>query len=280
LVTYLKQHRELKKIVSFFLFLLFCLAGWGQGQIDTQEKMIFQNERSVSLSLNSNGFGAGYRFGKRKTYLNKNIFDIELAYIKHPKEVKVSASPYSYATSRKYVYGKTNLFVNLRPSIGFQREVFSKEDQGSIAIKYYIAGGPSIGITKPIYYSFDIIAPIAGQNYIIDTRVEKFEFSQHPVSSEIAGRAPIWKGMKELALYPGLHAKLGISFEYSKYNRLINALDVAMTFDAFTKKIPIMYTELNNQFFLTLTASYRFGWLVDAKYKTPKITKEGKRNSE
>ena len=62
---------------------------------------------------------------------------MSLAYIKHPKEVKISASPYSYATSRRYVYGKTNLFVNLRPSIGFQREIFSKEDRGSIAIKYY-----------------------------------------------------------------------------------------------------------------------------------------------
>jgi hypothetical protein len=270
----------LKKILAFFLFLLFCLAGWSQGQIDTQEKMIFQNEKSVSISLNSNGFGGGYRFGKRKTYLTKTIYDIEFAYIKHPKEVKVSASPYSYATSRKYVYGKTNLFVNFRPSMGFQREIFSKEDQGSIAVKYYFGGGPSIGITKPIYYTFDIIAPINGINYIIDTRVEKFEFSQHPVTSEIAGRAPVWKGMNELAVYPGLHAKVGMSFEYGKYSRLINAIDVSMTFDAFTKKIPIMYTKLNNQFFLTLSASYRFGWLVDAKYKTPKITKEGKRKSE
>lgn len=270
----------MKKIVSFFLFLLFCLAGWSQGEIDNQDKMLFQNEKSVSLSLTTNGFAGGYRFGKRKTYLNKTIFDIELAYIKHPKEVKVSSSPYSYSTSRRYVYGKTNVFVNLRPSIGVQHEIFSKEDRGSIAIKYYYGGGPSIGITKPIYYTFDIIAPINGVPYIIDTKVEKFEFSQHAVTSEIAGRASIWKGMKELALYPGLHAKAGMSFEFSKTNRIINSIDVAMTFDAFTKKIPIMYTDLNNQFFLTLAVSYRFGWLVDAKYKTPKITKEGKRKTE
>ncbi len=97
-----------------------------------------------------------------KPISTKLIFDIELAYIKHPKEVKISASPYSYATSRRYVNGKTNLFVNLRPSIGFQREIFSKEDRGSIAIKYFYGGGPSLGITKPIYYTFNIIAPIGG----------------------------------------------------------------------------------------------------------------------
>jgi hypothetical protein len=273
------NHSELKRIFIFFLFLLSGLVAWCQGEIDPQDKVLFQNERSISVSLTSNGFAGGYRFGKHKTYLDKTIFDIELAYIKHPKEVKISASPYSYATSRRYVNGKTNVFVNLRPSIGFQREIFSKEDRGSIAIKYYYGGGPSIGITKPIYYTFNIIAPIGGINYIVDTRVEKYEFIQHPATTEIAGRASFWKGMDELSVYPGLHVKGGMTFEFGKYNHLINALDVSATFDAFAKKIPIMYTDLNNQFFLTLAVSYRFGWVVAARYKTPKITKEGKRKS-
>jgi hypothetical protein len=72
-----------------------------------------------------------------------------------------------------------------------------------------------------------------------------------------------------------LHAKAGMSFEYSTENRLINAIEVGMVFDAFAKEIPIMYTDYNYQFFLTLFISYRFGWVVDAKYKTPKITQEG-----
>lgn len=277
----------MKKISIFFLFLFSCLVAWCQGEIDPQDKVLFQNERSVSVSLTTNGFAGGYRFGKHKTYLDKTIFDIELAYIKHPKEVKISASPYSYATSRRYVNGKTNLFVNLRPSIGFQREIFSKEDRGSIAIKYYYGGGPSLGITKPIYYTINIITPLPPLpnqppgNYITDTKVETYGYAQHiQQTNEIAGRASFWKGMNELALYPGLHAKAGMTFEFGKYNHLINALDASATFDAFTKKIPIMYTELNNQFFLTLAVSYRFGWVVAARYKTPKITKEGKRKGE
>jgi len=255
---------------------VYCLSAFTQGEIDTQEKILYQNERSINLSLNSNGFGAGFRFGQRKTYLSKIIYDIDFAYIKHPKEVKISASPYSYSSSRKYVYGKTNLFVNFRPSIGYQREIFSKEDRGSLAVKYYVSGGPSLGLTKPIYYNFYIIGIYNGEAYIIDTRVEKFEFVQHPQAKEIAGRAPIWKGMDEIKLYPGVHAKAGISFEYSTVNRLLNAIEVGMIFDAFAQKIPIMYTEYNNPFFLSLFISYRFGWVVDKKYKTPKITKEGK----
>jgi hypothetical protein len=274
----------LKRILFFILFSLSCLVGWSQGgEIDTQDKVLFQNERSISVSLTSNGMAAGFRFGKHKTYLDKITYDIELAYIKHPKEVKISASPYSYVSSRRYVEGKTNLFVNLRPSIGFQREIFSKEDKGSIAIKYYYGGGPSIGITKPIYYTINIITPIPPTptqpgGYYTTTKVEKYGDAQHiQQTSEIAGRASFWNGMDELSLYPGLHARAGMTFEFGKFSQLINALDVSATFDAFTKKIPIMYTDLNNQFFLTLAVSYRFGWVVAARYKTPKITKEGKR---
>jgi hypothetical protein len=163
--------------------------------------------------------------------------------------------------------------------MGFQREIFSKEDKGSIAVKYYIGGGPSLGFTKPVYYTFNIIAPINGINYIIDTRVEKFEFSQHAQSVDIAGRASFWKGFNEIDVYPGLHAKVGMSFEYGSNNQLINALDAGIVLDAFGKKIPIMYTDLNNQFFVTLFVSYRFGWVVNARYKTPKITSEGKRQT-
>jgi hypothetical protein len=68
--------------------------------------------------------------------------------------------------------------------------------------------------------------------------------------------------------------KGGLSFEYSASNQLISAIDAGIVFDAFAKKIPIMYTDLNSQLFLTLFVSYRFGWVVNARYKTPKITKE------
>ncbi|MBN1158180.1 MAG: hypothetical protein JXA61_02265 [Bacteroidales bacterium] len=258
----------MKKLLVICITFSSCFSLYGQGEIDDQDIILFQNERSVSASLNSNGLSAAFRFGQRRTYLTKTLYDIELAYIKHPKEVKVVASPYSYTTSRKFVYGKTNIFIDIRPSIGFQREIFSKEDRGSIAIKYYYAAGPSLGITKPIYYTFNVIGIVNSQLYVIDTRVEKFEFSQHPQSVEIAGRASFWRGLDEISLYPGLHAKFGMSFEYSTISEIINAVDAGVIVEAFTKKIPIMYTSDNKQFYLTLFISYRFGWVVDARYRS------------
>jgi len=261
----------LKNSIVFFLFISLCQLAIGQGELDTQEKILFQNERSISLALNTNGFGAGFRFGKRKTYLNKTLYDIDFAYIKHPKEVKVSPYNSLNTSSRRYVLGKMNLFVNLRPSIGFQREIFSKEDKGSIAIKYYYGAGPSIGICKPIYYTFQ-----TGYTTFVDEKYDFLQTSGFPTQ----GRASFWKGLDEIAIYPGLHVNGGFSFEYSSMNQLINAIDVSATFDAFYKKIPIMLTEYNSQFFLTISVMYRFGWVKDAKYKAPKITKEGQRQSD
>jgi hypothetical protein len=261
----------LKNIAIVFLFISLCQLAIGQGEIDTQEKILFQNERSISLELNTNGFGAGFRFGQRKTYLKKVLYDIELAYVKHPKESKVSPNVIGYTTSRRYVPGKTNIFINLRPSIGFQREIFSKEDKGSIAIKYYYGAGPSLGISKPIYYTFVITDNDGYIDYVID---KKYDYAQHP-NTWVAGRATFWKGFDELAIYPGLHANFGLSFEYSPLNQLINAIDVSATLDVFYKEIPIMLTKQNSQIFFTLSVMYRFGWVRDAKYKAPKITKEG-----
>jgi hypothetical protein len=266
----------LKNYILIFLLISLCQIAVGQGDIDNQEKLIFQNERSVSLSLNSNGFGAGYRFGKRKTYLTKKLYDIEIAYIKHPKEAKVAPDVIGYSTSRRYVPGKLNLFVNIRPSMGFQREIFSKEDRGSIAIKYYYGAGPSLGITKPIYLTY-IIGDVTSY-YTIEQKYTPNQQQQYGYG--IAGRASFWKGLDELAFYPGVHANLGFSFEYSPLNRLLNAIDVSATFDAFYKKIPIMASKYNSQFFFTLSVAYRFGWVVDAKYKPAKITKEGKRQKK
>jgi hypothetical protein len=260
------------------IFSMYCLSTWSQGEVDTQEKILFQNERSITLLLNSNGFGAGFLFGKRLTYLTKRTLDIEFVFIKDPKEIKVSSDNSYYAASRKFVYGKMNTFMNLRPSIGFQREIFSKEDRGSIAIKYYYSGGPSFGITKPIYYSFNVVDTIIGNYIYLHEEKEKFDYYDNPNVQiyGIGGHAGYLKGINELKFYLGLHAKAGFTFEYSTSNKLINSLDVGVTVDAFTKKIPIMYNDLNRQFFLTLFVAYRFGWVVDAKYKPEKITKEGK----
>jgi hypothetical protein len=245
---------------------------FGQGEIDTQEKILYRNEKTFAFLLNSNGMGGNFRYAKRITYLKKTLYEVDLVNIKHPKEVKIYTGSYATSTSKSYVYGKTNSFFTLRTGIGFQREIFQKQDQGGISVRYFYTFGPDLGMAKPIYYNYVTIVQYNGQNYY-EYSTEKFGESQHPNPTEIIGRASFFKGFDEMSLIPGAYGKLGITMEFGRSEKIINALEAGIILDAFIKKVPIMATKSNSQLFLTLFVSYRFGRSVDVSGKTLKKSK-------
>ena len=141
--------------------------------------------------------------------------------------------------------------------------MFRKNDKGGISIRYFYAAGPTIGMLKPIYYEISYYAPPTyppDPNYD-PYRTEKFNTSIH--QSNINGRASFFKGINELSVVPGATAKAGFSFEYSREDAIIHAIEVNLGLDVFPKSIPIMATQTNNFYFLNLTAGYRFGKVID-----------------
>lgn len=232
-----------------------------QGEIDEQERIFYRNEQSIGIWLNSTGWGFGYLYGKRINYLNKRLIEIDFNNIKHPKEVKMN-NPY-FPNAKGFFFGKENLFVNLRAGYGFQHEMFRKIDRGGISIRRFYTFGPSFGFYKPIYYEvLNFVEPDA-----FEITVEKFNESVIHDPYMIYSRASFFKGFDELKFVPGIYGKAGVHFEYSKYDRLLHAIEIGMTVDAYPKKIPIMATEDNRQIFFSLFVSYRFGRVVDPKRK-------------
>ena len=77
------------------------------------------------------------------------------------------------------------------------------------------------------------------------------------------GKSSFFKGFDEIKFYPGLYARGGFSFEYSKNDRLTHALEVGISVHAYNKTIPIMATEDNRQIFPAIFVSYRFGMILD-----------------
>jgi hypothetical protein len=99
--------------------------------------------------------------------------------------------------------------------------------------------------------------------------IEKFSYDQHLQTAYIVGRASFFKGINEISFVPGLYGKFGFMFEFGKFNETIHALDAGIMIDAFLKEIPIM-AAYNSQVFLTLFVSYRFGKVIDARFKMKK----------
>ncbi len=246
----------MKKLLLIYFVGLFSIPVNGQGELDEQQKIFFRNERSFGILLSSDGYGISFREAKRINYLNKRYFEIEAGTIKHPKEYRES-NPY-YQTPGTFVYGKMNFPVYLRGSFGFQHEIFKKADLGGVAVRYFISGGPSLAIYKPIYYK--VLYPVS--SYEFDIVEEKLDVVTHP-PYDIYSRAPFTKGLSEMKLIPGLYAKGGLNFEYSKEEKLIHAVEAGLAFSAYPKKIPIMATVDNQALYFSLFISYRFGVIID-----------------
>jgi len=227
-----------------------------QGDLAENPRIFYRNERSIGVLINSNGWGVSGRYAKRLNARNKNIWEIDFANIKHPKEIKISNS---YYNNRSFVFGKTNIFVNFRGGWGKQKEMFRKVDRGGISIRRYFSFGPTIGILKPIYY--EVYNTGEGNQYYIEE--EKFDPSIH--QGYIYGRASFFKGFDEVSVMPGVYGRFGMSFEYSTSDISIHAIETAVSLDLFPKEMEIMATERNNFYFLTLSVSYRFGKVVDAR---------------
>ena len=247
-----------KLLITAVLFTIGINYALGQGELDMQQKVFFRNERTGAIYFSTDGYGLSYREGKRINYLNKRLIEFDIGHLVHPKELRIS-NPY-YQTQGSFVFGKENSVFFLRGGLGHQHELFTKADVGGISIRYFFSGGPAIAFCKPIYY--EILHPINGQGtefYIVE---EKFDITKHDPTM-IYGRASYFKGFGEMKLKPGLYAKGGFNFEYSKQDKVIHAIEIGAQINAFFMEVPIMATQTNKAVFFSLFASYRFGVVID-----------------
>jgi hypothetical protein len=245
---------DFKKILFLCLLLSKSLALFSQGEIVEEAKILYRNEKSGGIYLSSNGIGLDYRYGKRINARNQLLYQMDFMMVKHPKETRISNN--YYYNNQTFVFGKINSFFQLKGYIGRQHESFRKNDRGGISIRYNYNIGPVIGILKPIYYEF---VYSNGQNEFY-YKTEKFSTSKF---QEILGKASFFKGFNELSFVPGGSAKVGLSFEYSKDDIKLNALEVGVGLDLYPKAIPIMASERNSFYFLNLMVGYRFGKVID-----------------
>jgi hypothetical protein len=245
-----------KLLIIAVLFLFGAIETLAQGDLNEQQKVFFRNERSFALLLNSDGLGVSYREAKRIDFLNKRILEIDLGILKHPREYKISNI---YATGTgSFVFGKMNSVMYIRGGLGNQHEIYKKSDLGGVAIRYFYSAGPVIAFYKPIFYR--VLYPVSLNEFEI--REEKFDVTLHQ-PTDIYSKASFFKGINETKALPGIYAKGGFNFEYSREDKVIHAIEVGAQINAFPKKIPIMASSDNKLIFFSLFVSYRFGVIID-----------------
>lgn len=201
---------------------------------------LLRNELSFGINIHSSGWGIDFRRGKNLTVSKKRMLEFEFVGMHHSKEIK-SVNPY-YENSKSYVYGKLNTVSVLRSAIGIQRIIAGKAEKGGIELRLNYTGGISLAFAKPIY--LNIIREDVNDPGYIRVSVERYNPDLHGIDV-IYGRASFTKGFGEIKPYPGLYAKLGLSFEYGALDDDVKIVEVGMTVDAFAKTIPIMGSPSN-----------------------------------
>lgn len=243
-------------IIVFFSFLKIYAQ---EEDLSKQRNIFFQNEKTWGYKINTNGWGVDYRYGVSQNEKNKNLLEIGINRIKHPKEYKITSyNQQNFFSSNTFVYGRDNLCYDLKIGVGRQTVLFDKKEVGTVQIRLIYFAGVDLALLKPIYYEIII-------DLDFNTEIERYKPSHQP--GLIVGQEPFTKGLLESKFNPGLYFKLGTSFEHSKSANFIQSLEFGAEAYIFLYKLNIMAEVSNPQFVLSLFMSYRLGSIIQKKNK-------------
>lgn len=213
--------------------------------------VLYRNESNFGIFMHSaGGFGMGYRRGVHVTGKRKRMWEIETQNYKHPKEVKTTNS--YYGNTKGYVYGKLNSVLLLRSGVGYQNVIFQKSDKRSVEIRYSYFLGGTLGFAKPVYLE------VKRGNAATQPTVERY----NPTTvkqEDIYGKAPFFKGMDKMTIYPAGYAKFALSFEYADRYNAIKAVETGVVADIYPYAMPIMAYNKKQQVYVSLYLKILWG---------------------
>lgn len=233
------------------LVFVFQISAFAQGEIDDNKKILFTNEVTPIIGLYSNGWGFGFIKGRRVAGQTKRLLDVEFAEVWHPQQVKLSY----YGQS--VTYGKLNDLYVLSFMTGRQKEVVSKADKRSVAIRFAYEVGLCVGLEKPVYYEVDTSVNV---NLYHQYSVEKFSKAR---SFSVDRYSNMWffYGLSETRFVPGLTARVFYDVDFSDRPNRIKSLVLGACGQVFHRKIEMMATNENQWWYFSLFVGWRFGWV-------------------
>lgn len=237
----------------FFNLPLFAQVSVPHGDIEggTNLNVVYKKDYTGKIYIHTRGMGFSFRKSKHVTVQHRNFFEIDLSNLKHPKEMKTVGN----AIDRKrFVYGKLNNVLLLRPAIGGQRVFYSKADIEAVEVRYSYSLGPTIAFLKPYYVQ---VYRVSSTNQPVTGDVV-FNEETFTIDS-IVGRSSFFTGFNEIKIYPGLTAKFNLSFEYAHYTNIVRAIETGISVDYFPKAIQIMGRNPSENVVFTLHVGFVFG---------------------
>ena len=219
---------------------------------DEEGVLVYNKQSLFGVEFRTNGYGIFYEFGKMKSQRNTMIFTAEFSEIKHRKEEKLPSGTGGFSFDNPYIYGKINNFYQLKLGAGLQRILGQKGNKNGVAVNAILNGGLSLGMLRPYY----IIVDDNGENRTIKYSPADSVLFIHGF---ILGGAGIGKGWGEMKIKPGVYAKSALRFDFGRFNEVITAVEVGISTEFYSSKIPILLFQKEKQFFYQGHIAIMFG---------------------
>lgn len=216
----------------------------------------YPKQSAFGIKLNNDGYGAFYEIGRSSSVKKALLYQLEISERKHAKEEKQTniAIPTS-----PFIFGKINYFYPVK--LGVQQQILlgNKINRNGVSITGNIGGGISIGLLRPYYLEVNDVSN-ASRKFIRYESADSTTFvSPGDLSSLQVAGSGLGKGWGDIKVTPGVYSKLGVRFDYGRFNEMINALEIGVAAEYYTKKIPqIVYTGYR-QFFFSANVAIIFG---------------------
>lgn len=255
----------MRKLIFFLLILSLSVSCFAQSRKKQRQdekrehvnSLIRQEEEGViaykksflfGAKLISDGYGAFFELGRASSVKKSLLYQLEISERKNKKEEKVSY----YSNTVPYIYGKINYFYPVKLGVQQQMLLGNKSNKNGVSITANYGGGVSAGLLRPYYVQVQDGNQI---KYIKYNSADSAAF----LNSKIFGGPSFGKGWSEMTVVPGLYAKAALRFDYGAYNEVISAIEVGITGDYYTKKVPLLAYNPQKQFFFSGYVSILFG---------------------
>ena len=220
-----------------------------------EEKLVYNHQNSFHVAMHTRGLGAGFKIGRIKSIHVTRNWEAQVVSLRSLKELKTLNM--SSFNMRPFVYGKLNYAYVARFGYGEERRIFGKPYWGGIETRWTYEAGASLALLKPYYYYVSIYKPLADGTYWETYDEQTFDHKDEWV--DILGRSAFTKGLGEIKVSPGVHASLGLSFDFAKSRTQVQAVNIDVKAEYFPLGVSIMDSERNKKVFVTFMLSYNWG---------------------
>ncbi len=216
----------------------------------------YTKHTAFGFKLNNDGYGGFLEIGRAQSIKKSLLFQLDISERKHAKEDKQTNPTYA---GPSLIFGKINFFYPVKLGVQQQFLLGNKSNKNGVAVTANVGGGISLGLLRPYY--LDVFDTITGQRKSI--RYESADSSTFSSSNKLyylqATGPNLGKGWSNLKLTPGAYAKAAMRFDYGRYNEVLSAIEVGITAEYYTKRIPQMVFSTPKNLFVSLYFSMLFG---------------------